>query len=116
MLQTVNSVEPAEGFTEDSLLELAANAEVLSNHPIALSVMKEYANGRTSGKLERDNLSKYTKISGYGVSVNLDGRTILAGNQELMQKTDVIFEESQTVGTKVYISTDGIFAGCIIIK
>jgi Cd2+/Zn2+-exporting ATPase len=107
----VTAVEPADGFNRDSLLELAANAESCSNHPIALSVMKEY--GKT---VERDRLSGYTEVAGHGVSVNLNVKAILAGNQKLMAKAGIGFQESHSVGTKVYVASDGVFAGCVVIS
>jgi len=107
----VTAVEPADGFSKDSLLELAANAESYSNHPIALSVMKEYGKS-----VEREKLSDYTEIAGHGVSVNLNGRAILAGNQKLMAKAGIGFQESQSVGTKVYVASNGVFAGCVVIS
>jgi len=107
----VTAVEPADGFNRDSLLELAANAESCSNHPIALSVMKEYGKA-----VERDKLSDYTEIAGHGVSVNLNGKAILAGNQKLMAKAGIGFQESHSVGTKVYVASNGVFAGCIVIS
>jgi len=112
----VTAVEPAAGFSGDSLLELAAHAETFSNHPIALSVMKEYSNRMLGKAVERDKLSDYTEIAGNGVSVNLSGRTILAGNQKLMENADIDFQESQSAGTKVYVASNGIFAGCVVIS
>jgi len=106
----VTAIEPAEGFTADTLLELAANAESHSNHPIALSVMKEF------GREVCGNLSQHSEISGHGVSVNMDGKIVLAGNQKLMEKMGVAFQESQSSGTKVYTAEDGVFAGCIVIS
>jgi Cd2+/Zn2+-exporting ATPase len=73
--------------------------------------MREY--GR---EVNRNNLSEYTEFSGYGVSVKLDGKVILAGNQTLMKKNAVAFEESENPGTRVYIAVDGVFAGCIVIS
>ena len=90
---------------------MAAHAEAFSNHPIALSVMKEYGKA-----VERDKLSGYTEIAGYGVSVSLNGRSILAGNQKLMAKAGVDFQESHSAGTKVYVASNGVFAGCIVIS
>jgi len=110
-LVNVTAVEPADGFNRDSLLELAANAESYSNHPIALSVMKKYGKA-----VERNRLSDYTEIAGHGVSVNLNGKATLAGNQMLMAKAGIGFQESHSVGTKVYIASDGVFAGCIVIS
>jgi len=112
----VTAVEPAVGFNRDSLLELAANAESCSNHPIALSVMKEYSNRRSGNEVERDKLSDYTEIAGHGISVTLNGKVILAGNQKLMVKEGIVFQESQSIGTKVYIASDRVFAGCVVIS
>jgi len=112
----VTAAEPAQGFSADALLELAAHAEAFSNHPIALSVMNEYANQRFGKQVERDKLSGYAEIAGHGVSVSLNGKVILAGNQKLMAKEGVGFVESQSVGTKVYVASDGVFAGCVVIS
>jgi Cd2+/Zn2+-exporting ATPase len=107
----VTAIEPAAGFSKNTLLELAANVESFSNHPIALSVMREYGT-----EAERDKLSGYTEISGYGISVTLNGKTVLAGNQKLMAKTGIAFNESHSMGTKVYVAEGGVFAGCIVIS
>jgi len=115
-LVKVTAVEPAVGFNRDSVLELAANAESYSNHPIALTIMKEFSNQRFGKAIERDKLSDYTEIAGHGVSVNLNGRAILAGNQKLMAKAGIGFQESCSVGTKVYVASDGVFVGCVVIS
>jgi len=112
----VTALEPAEGFSTDTLLELAAHAEAFSNHPIALSVMKEYADRKSGGKIERDKISGFSEIAGHGVSVTVNGRSILAGNRKLMAKAGVDFQESQSIGTKVYVASDGVFAGCVVIS
>jgi Cd2+/Zn2+-exporting ATPase len=90
---------------------MAAYAEVFSNHPIALSVTREYGK-----EIDRNKLSEYTEYSGYGVSVVVNGKTVLAGNQKLMAQKGITFEESQNTGTKVYVAEDGVFAGCIVIS
>jgi Zn2+/Cd2+-exporting ATPase len=107
----VTSIQPEAGFTGGDLLELTAKAESFSNHPIALSVMQEYGK-----EVEKTGLMEYTEYSGYGVSVVKDGKTILAGNQKLMEKMEIKFKESQKPGTKVYGAYNGIFSGTIIIS
>jgi len=107
----VTSIQPEAGFSEDELLELTASAEVFSNHPIALSVMQEYGK-----EPEKSGLVEYTEHSGYGVSVVKEGKTILAGNQKLMKKMGIRFNESWKTGTKVYVAHNGIFAGIIVIS
>jgi len=107
----VTSIQNENDFTQEQLLELAANAESFSNHPIALSVMKEF-----KGIINKDDLSGYSEIAGFGVSVVYKGKIILAGNKKLMADNGIDFKESDSAGTKVYIALGGIFAGCIVIS
>lgn len=110
-LFTVTAVLPAGNFSRSALLEAAAAAEAFSNHPIALSILREYGKA-----LETKNLSEYSEIAGYGVSVNANGSGILAGNKALMEKNNIAFEEPDNTGTKVYVAVNGSFAGCVVIS
>jgi Cd2+/Zn2+-exporting ATPase len=116
----VTTLEPAGGFSPELLLELAAHAEAFSNHPIALSIMKEYGK-----EAERNNLTESTEFPGFGVSVVWNGKTILAGNQKLMAKNGIAIQESllhstsiqtSNAGCRVYVAADGVYAGCILIS
>jgi len=107
----VTAVQPANGFSNSELLETAAVAEALSNHPIALSILSEY-----NKSINKNELTEYSETAGHGVSVKVSGKTILAGNQKLMAKMGVAFEESQNIGTKLYVSSNGVFMGCIVIS
>jgi Cd2+/Zn2+-exporting ATPase len=107
----VTTIKSANGFSEDELLETAAKAEIFSNHPIALSVLREY-----DKNINKDEITEYSEIAGYGVSAIVSGRAVLAGNQKLMEKMGIAFEESQNIGTKLYVSSNGVFVGCIVIS
>jgi len=107
----VTAIQPASGFEEDELLEAAANAEAFSNHPIALSILREYGKD-----IVKNELSEYNEIAGHGISANINGRIILAGNKRLMEKMGIAFEESESIGTKVYVAAAGVFMGCIVIS
>ena len=111
----VTGIKSAENWTDEQVLEYAARAESFSNHPIALSILKAY---REAGNKEinREGLSQYNEISGLGISVKANGKTILAGNHKLMSANEIVFSESQDIGTKVYIAVDNVFIGCIIIS
>jgi Cd2+/Zn2+-exporting ATPase len=110
----VVKIQTAGVFARDDLLELAANAECFFFFFIALSIMNEFA---SSGKeIQKENLSEYTEYAGLGISVKLNGSIILAGNQNLMKKNNISFDEPQESGTKVFIAFNGQFAGCIIIN
>jgi len=107
----VTEMLPADGISKVELLETAALAESYSNHPIALSIMREY--GKDADKTE---LSDYTEFAGHGVSVTHNGKKILAGNSKLMKQENITFTETQTVGTTVYIAQDSKFIGSIVIS
>ena len=110
----VTDVQAANGFSHLQLLEAAAEAESFSNHPIAVSILKEY--GKEHGKeIDKNTLSRFEEIAGLGVRVHSNGRTILAGNGELLGKMGVKYAENANIGTKVYVSIDSVFAGCIVI-
>ena len=108
---SVTSINPADGFTKEELLALAAKAEAFSNHPIAVSIQK--AHGK---EIETAALTEYQEISGFGVSVKADGRQILAGDAKLMDKMDILYEEAKGLGTMVYVAVEQTFAGCVVIS
>ena len=83
---SVQSIE-AVGCNQAELLDLAAHAEAYSNHPIGVSIV-EYlqANG---GKLDKSRVGNVEELSGRGLSAEIDGTTIYAGNQRLMQEIGI---------------------------
>jgi len=106
----VSEVHPAAGFTEDSLLKLAAHAESYSNHPIAASIRRMY--GKT---INQNNLSGYSEVAGQGVRVRLDGETILSGNKRLMEQNKIAIPQIEYLGTIVYVAVGSRYAGAIVI-
>ena len=106
----VTGIFPANGFAKQELLECAANAEALSNHPIALSILKAYEK-----PIDKETLTDYSEISGHGIRVIVGRKTVLAGNEKLMKMYDIAYVESTGAGTKVYVAVDNQFAGCIVI-
>ena len=107
----VTNIMPSAGFSEDDLLELAANAEAYSNHPIAISIINEY-----KGTVDKSILSQYSELAGYGVSVIRNGKTIISGNYKLMEKNGISCDEIPDDFTTVYIAIDNVFAGHIVIS
>lgn len=107
----VSDLAPAQGFTQDALLEMAALAECYSNHPISKSLREAY--GR---ELEPKRVTNVQEIAGHGVVAQVDGHTVCAGNARLMEQNQVGYQPNQSVGTVVYLSVDGAFAGSIVIS
>jgi Cd2+/Zn2+-exporting ATPase len=111
----VCSIKSSAGWTEGQVLEYAAKAEAFSNHPIALSILRAYGESG-GGEIDKTGLSQYNEISGQGISVKSNGKTILAGNHKLMAARGISFTETETVGTKVYVALDNDFLGSIVIS
>ncbi|MCL2665405.1 MAG: cadmium-translocating P-type ATPase, partial [Defluviitaleaceae bacterium] len=107
----VTGLHPANGFKEKELLELAANAEAFSCHPVAQPILAAY-----SGEPERIALKEYEEMAGRGVRTKLHEKIILAGNEKLMEDYNVAYEKNNEAGSCVYVSINGTFAGSIIIS
>jgi Cd2+/Zn2+-exporting ATPase len=110
---TVTRIIPAPGWTEGELLSLAAHAEAYSNHPIALSIQEAYG-----GKIEAGRISAPEETAGKGIRVQIDGRTVLAGNGALLEDAGVGRPgpaPGDAAGTLVHLAADGVYAGCLLI-
>lgn len=109
----VNDIVPNEGVSKERLLEFAAAAEFHSTHPIATSIVDIYT---AQGKPVAESLiSEHTVRSGMGVDVTYDGHTVLVGNNALMKKYGIEFENEDYDGTIAHIAIDGKYAGYIVI-
>ena len=115
----VSEINPAAagGLNRDELIEIAAHAESLSNHPISKSIKSAHSCPKClGGGLQ---ISGMKELGGLGVSVEIEGRQVLAGNSHLMTETGVRgFEDAAAVarGTTVHIAVDGIYCGHIVIS
>ena len=96
---------------DEKLIEYAALAECASSHPISRSLREAY--GR---ELDRSRVSDIEEISGNGVIAKVDGRTIAAGNDRLMQRLGIEHTPCRSVGTIVHVAIDGVYSGHIVIS
>ncbi|MEK4733811.1 heavy metal translocating P-type ATPase [Paenibacillus sp. FSL L8-0641] len=112
----VTGIYPAGDFTNETLLETAALAELHSTHPIAASLRESYGK-----ELRAERVQQYSEISGHGIQAQIDGRLVSAGNAKLMEREHVAFNVAQQAGTLdegtvVHVAVDGTYAGCILIS
>ncbi len=105
----VTEIRP-EGMSEKELLELAALAESWSDHPISRSMKEAWG-----GEADRSRVGEAEELSGRGVRVQVDGRTVCAGNRRLMDEIGARCPENTAAGTVVHVAVDGVYAGHIII-
>jgi Cd2+/Zn2+-exporting ATPase len=107
----VINIIPANGISREKLLEMVCGAECYSNHPIALSVMREYGKD-----VKSNDVTDYTEYPGMGVSVKVKSVSVLAGNKKLMESKGIQIDELSVIGTTVYAALDTQYAGCIVIS
>ena len=99
-----------EGFTKERLLEVTALAEMYSNHPISVSIKKEYGKELHESRLERTE-----EMAGFGVKTIVDGIVYYVGNDKLMRQIGVDIPEISPIGTVVYTAAAGKCLGYLLI-
>ena len=95
----VAQIQP-QGMTETELLD-----------PIANSIREAY--GKTPDMKRTENANE---IAGHGISITVDNKAVLIGNEKLMKKEGIAYTPCQSGGTVVYVACDGKFAGTLVIS
>ena len=106
----VTGIHPAEGISEEQLVEAAALAESWSKHPISLSIKTAY--GR---EIDPNRVTDVQELGGHGVTAKVDGRTVAAGNARLMEKLGLNVPAVSETGTLVHVAIEGRYAGYLLI-
>ena len=107
----VTAVHPQQ-VSEGELLELAALAERFSDHPISRSIQ-----AACQSAPDPNRVTDAKEIAGHGVRAVVDGKTVLAGNQKLMDQFHIPFEDTcHHVGTIIHVAVDGVYMGHIVIS
>ena len=107
---SVVAVHPEGGYTEQSLLEVAALAESFSDHPIAQSVRAAF-----QGELDPKRVCDSTNDAGHGVTANIDGKHVVVGNAKMLAASGVVTPDCEVVGTILHVLVDDVYAGHIVI-
>ncbi|MBR0130035.1 MAG: cadmium-translocating P-type ATPase [Firmicutes bacterium] len=100
----------SKGISEGELLETAALAESFSNHPIAKALSEAYDKDVDASRIE-----DASEIAGKGVSVKLDGQSVLCGNAKLMADAGISVPRTDDPGTVIHVAVDGKYLGYILI-
>lgn len=107
----VVKIAQQEDTTKEELLELTAYAESYSNHPIALSIKKAY-----DKSIDKNRISEISEIAGNGVRAEINGCSILVGNENLLKNHNISFQKANETGTIVYTAKNSKFLGYIVIS
>ena len=117
----LQSVVPASGFTETTLLQLAASVERASEHPLASAV----ESGARQRGLSFREVSAFRSQTGGGVEGTVEGKAVAVGNRLFLERkigvpanllsewddvSDALGKQGQTV---TFVAVDGRPAGLI---
>ena len=116
----VHSALPA--LSDNELYRLCAAAERYSEHPLGKAITRccQQETGEALGEAEN-----FQMVPGRGVSACVDGKTLLAGNAELLAEHHIAIPEEAAKATVVqlsqgctvtYAAVDGVFAGFLALS
>ena len=106
----VTGVHPANGVSEEQLVEAAALAESWSKHPISLSIKAAYGK-----EIDSARVTDVEELGGHGVTAKVDGKPVAAGNARLMERLGLSAPAVSETGTVVHVAIDGRYAGYLLI-
>jgi len=111
-----------DGISPEALLEIVASAELRSEHPLGKAIVAHYKEKAGDSPTEPDT---FRLLPGRGVTAEIEGREIYAGNQRLLTDIGTVIpkmlvwaaEEAKSEGcTVIYAAIDGITAGFIALS
>ncbi|PSR17201.1 cadmium-translocating P-type ATPase [filamentous cyanobacterium CCP3] len=106
----VTDVVSQNGLSQAQLLELAAQAEAQSNHPVAQSIRQAYGQ-----RIDESGIQDYEEIPGHGIRARVNGRTVLAGSDRLLHREAIPHDICVVEGTVAHLAVDGEYSGHILI-
>lgn len=115
----VTDIIPANGWERERLLQIAASAERLSEHPLGEAIVF----AAKENNLQLFEASQFEAISGYGIEAVINGQKVLVGNKKLMKDKGIeidllldIEKLSQQAKTPIFVAQNGEFAGIIAVS
>jgi heavy metal translocating P-type ATPase len=111
----VQTVLPRAEISEDDLLEIAASAEMRSEHPLGKAIVALASARRRS--IKEPERFEYTP--GRGITATVGGENILVGNRALLSESGVEvpndLDSDIATASEVFVARSGHFLGSIVI-
>lgn len=97
----------------EEFVKLLYHIESFSNHPIAVSIAKEF-----KVKVDISLIKDVKEYAGRGIEGVVDSKKVVVGTKEFLLENgiDVTEEENDPVSTTVYVAIDGKFCGYVSLK
>ena len=109
---TVAAVFPEKGVSTKQLLQVAAEAERYSKHPVAKALRQV---GELSS-LEEGETIETEELHGKGVSSYVRKHHIYVGNASLMEEHGIHYKVPQRAGAAIHVAVDEIYWGYILVN
>ena len=106
---SLQELHPVNISAEDFLCTLV-HVELLSNHPIAKSVVAAYA-----GEIDENTIENMKEIPGKGIQVDVAGATYYGGNYRLMEDLGFVDLEENKLGTIVHLAKGNEYLGYAVV-
>lgn len=106
----VSEVITANNFSESEVIELACLAESYSKHPIATALRNKY-----NQNIDFSRISDTRELAGMGISAIIDEKSVLIGNERLMQHENIDYTAYNGYGTVIYVAINNKYSGYIVI-
>lgn len=97
--------------SKEELLMLAAHAEWYSNHPLSVSIKEAYV-----GTIDASIISEAEEIAGRGVTAQINGQRIYAGNHRLMADCNITNVVKDDTATLIHVARNDQYLGCIALS
>lgn len=97
-------------ISDESLLEIGAYGEFMSNHPIAKSIVKAFGKD-----IDSQRIADFKETAGMGIEVLIDDQHYYLGNQKYFDQLQVKTASPEKTGTIVYIARDHDYLGYIVV-
>ena len=98
-------------ISDDSLLEIGAYGEFMSNHPIAKSIVKAFGKD-----IDSQRIADFKETAGMGINATVNGHQVSIGNRRLMSSMNLSLPPVKQKGTLVYVALDHQYLGFIVIS
>ncbi|MBN1615119.1 MAG: heavy metal translocating P-type ATPase, partial [Deltaproteobacteria bacterium] len=94
---SVTDVVVVPGGRRDRLMQVALSVEMLSEHPLAKSIVEE---GRREG-FQANPVKGFESLSGFGARAVVDGRPALLGNLMLMEREGILMKGQEEAAERM---------------
>jgi heavy metal translocating P-type ATPase len=108
----VTSIQPADGHTEEEVLQVASIAEQRSEHPLGKAIV----NKATESQLEVSAPEEFKYVPGKGIDCRADHRRVLVGNRAFLRDNNIVLNGAGSrtdTSSEILVVRDGSYLGAI---